>query len=243
MVLNQLIIKTPSKVKKGIIYTRVSTDRQNTDRQQSELLTYAKNNGIEVMQIFEDVTSGKGKAKKRVAAKAMFSFIESNKVDIVLVSEISRLGRSAMDVQKNIDSIVYQLGKELFIYQQGMSSHTKKGTLNSTFKLITDVLANVAQMETEILSERIRSGQAEAKRKGKKLGRKVGTVKSTTTLLSQYKPVVKQLRNGQSIRNTAAICGVSNSTVVKVKGAIKAAKAVNLEPKENELKGQKKLSL
>jgi len=230
-------------MKKGIIYSRVSTDRQETDRQQNELLTYAKNNGIEVMQIFEDTTSGKTAAKNRTAAKAMFNFIEAEKVDIVLVSEISRLGRSAMDVQKNIDHIVYQLDKELFIYQQNMSSHTKAGKVNSTFKLITDVLANVAQMETEILRERIKSGLKEAKRKGKTLGRKVGSVKSSETLLKEYKTVVKHLNQGFSMRKVAKLNDCSPSTVSKVKGAMMAAKAVNLEPKENELKGQKKLSL
>ena len=243
LVLNQLIIKTVEGMKTGIIYSRVSTDRQETDRQQNELLTYAKNNGIEVVQIFEDTTSGKTAAKNRTAAKQMFAYIEAERVDIVLVSEISRLGRSAIDVQKNIDTIVFQLNKELYIFQQSLSSHTKAGKVNSTFKLITDVLCNVAQMETEILSERIKSGLKEAKRKGKTLGRKVGSVKSSATLLKEYKQVVKQLNQGQSIRNTAKICGVSKATVSKVKAAIKAAKTVQTIQPKNELKGQRKLSL
>ena len=90
----------------------------------------------------------------------------------------------------------------------------------SAFKLVSDVLANVAQMEREQISERVKSGLAEAKRKGKILGRPEGTTKGKEDLLKEYKGVVKQLKEGLSIRKTAAFCGVSAATVQKVKKAM-----------------------
>jgi len=216
-------------MKKGIIYGRVSTDKQDYARQVNELAEYAKRNEIEIIETFTDIQSGKVKAKDRKASKGMFNFIESNVVDIVLVSEISRLGRSAIDVQKNIDNIVFNLGKNLYIHQQGMTARTRTGKVNSTFKLITDVLANVAQMEREQISDRVKSGLAEAKRKGKILGRPTGTTKEAKDILTEYKKVVKKLNEGISIREIGKICNVSPATVQKVKKAIKLVKSGNKE--------------
>ncbi len=208
---------------KAIIYGRVSTDKQDYSRQVNELKAYAKNNGYEVVNTFADIQSGKTKAKDRKAAKEMFSYIENNKVDIVLVSEISRIGRSAIDVQKNIDTIVNVLGIDLYIHQQSMKARNKDGKVNAAFKLVTDVLANVAQMEREQISERVKSGLEEARRKGKTLGRPTGATQSNKVLLSKYKNVVDNLGHGLSLRKTAKLCDVSVNTVRKVKEALAAA--------------------
>lgn len=209
-------------MKKGIIYGRVSTDKQDYDRQVNELTNYAQRNDIEIVRVFTDVTSGKSKAKDRKAAKEMFEFIESEKVDTVLVSELSRLGRSAIDVQNNIHTLVYELELNLYIHQQGMNARGLKGKVNSTFKLITDVLANVAQMEREQISERVKSGLQEAKRKGKKLGRPKGSTQDTKQLLSKYPKVQRELRNGLSLRKVSKLCEVSVNTVIKVQKAMAA---------------------
>ena len=115
------------KIKKGIIYSRVSTINQDTNRQTNDLREYAKKQDIEVIRVFTDVTSGKVKAKDRTGAKDMFSFLAANQIDIVLVSEISRLGRNAFDVQKNINTIVNDLKINLFIEQQNLTAFDKKG--------------------------------------------------------------------------------------------------------------------
>lgn len=207
-------------MKEAIIYSRVSTNKQDTSRQINDLKEWASRNGYNVAETFTDQTSGKTAAKNRKGIKQMYEYIEGNKIDLVLTSEISRLGRSAIDVQNNIHSIVFDLGLNLYIHQQGMTARNKNGAVNSAFKLVSDVLANVAQMEREQISERVKSGLVEAKRKGKILGRPNGSTKSKRDILKQYKAVVKQLNDGQSIRNAAKICGVSNNTVQKVKRAM-----------------------
>ena len=208
---------------KAIIYGRVSSDQQKHDRQISELQEYARKNEIEVLEIFTDTMSGKHQVKKRPGTRSMFEYIGANKIDIVLVSEISRLGRSAIDVQKNIHEIVFSLGLNLYVHQQGMTARGKSGKVNSSFKLITDVLANVAEMESEILSERIKSGLAEARRKGKTIGRPTGTKKTVKDILIKYHKVVRTLNAGLSIRDVAKVCGVSTVTVQKVKSAMTVA--------------------
>lgn len=203
--------------KKAVIYGRVSTNRQDFERQIKDLEKYAKVYDYEIIRIFTEKVSGTTKAQNRKAAKEFLGYIDTNKIDIVLVSEISRLGRSAIDVQKTIDGIVNERKINLYIDQQGLTAYQKNGKVNPTFKLITDVLANVAEMERDTIVFRIKSGLENAKRKGKTLGRPEGSSKTPEQFLSENKRVVKELEKNTSIRNTAKICEVSTFTVQKVK--------------------------
>jgi DNA invertase Pin-like site-specific DNA recombinase len=84
------------------------------------------------------------------------------------------------------------------------------------------LLAEMARSEVETLRERINSGLAEARRKGVKLGRPVGTVLPPVDLLQKHKDIVKLLKAGQSVRNTAKISEKGISTVQRVKAALVA---------------------
>lgn len=79
------------------------------------------------------------------------------------------------------------------------------------------ILAELARNEVEFLRERILSGLEEAKRKGIKLGRKAGTKIPPQDLIKKHGDVVKQLKQGQSIRNTAKITGHAVSTIQRIK--------------------------
>ena len=92
---------------------------------------------------------------------------------------------------------------------------------NHAFKLIISVMANIAEMERESLLERQREGISIAKAKGVYKGRVKGSVESDNVVLQRYKNVVKHLKKGQSLRNTAKLCNVSLGTVQKVKSIIK----------------------
>lgn len=82
------------------------------------------------------------------------------------------------------------------------------------------LLAEMARAERETLSERIKSGLAEARRKGRKLGRPQGTKVSDKELLSKHADIVRRLKEGHSVRNTAKITGKGGSTVQRVKAAM-----------------------
>lgn len=94
------------------------------------------------------------------------------------------------------------------------------------------LLAEMARSERETLVERINSGLAKARREGKRLGRPAGSSLSPKEFLATHKDVVKQLRAGHSIRNTAKITGKSVSTVQRVKAAMPEASSVPLTPSE-----------
>lgn len=83
--------------------------------------------------------------------------------------------------------------------------------------LLLGVLADLAEMEKELLVERISSGLDEAKRKGKKLGRPKGSILSPQELLEKHPGVVKDLREGISLRRTVAFRKASLDTVQRVK--------------------------
>jgi len=204
-------------MKKAVIYGRVSTTKQDYERQVKDLERYAAANELTIEERFTDTVSGTTKAENRKAAKQFFAYLDDHKIDIVLVSEISRLGRSAIDVQKTIDKIVNERKINLYIDQQGLTAFQRNGKPNSTFKLITDVLANVAEMERETIVFRIKSGLENAKKNGKTLGRRKGSTKTDEQFLLENKKVVKQLKEGMSIRKTAKICECSTFNVQKVK--------------------------
>jgi len=79
-------------------------------------------------------------------------------------------------------------------------------------------LANTLELES--IKFRLQSGRQNAIKRGVKMGRKVGSVKTIEQLAKEYPAVIKSLKRGQSIRNTARICGVSVSTVQRVKKAL-----------------------
>lgn len=79
------------------------------------------------------------------------------------------------------------------------------------------LLAEMARAERETLSERIISGLAEARRKGRKLGRPAGSGYDNKTFLAKHSDIIRKLKEGHSIRNTAKITGKGGSTVQRVK--------------------------
>ena len=87
------------------------------------------------------------------------------------------------------------------------------------------LLAEMARAERETLSERIKSGLAEARRKGRKIGRPVGSGLTQNALLRKHRDICRRLREGHSIRNTAKITGKGISTVQRVGAALAEAAA------------------
>ena len=148
-------------------------------------------------------------------SQELLDFIMDRNISLVLVSEISRLGRSAIDVQKVIHKLV-ERKINIYIHQQSMFLLDRKGKYTALSKLIIDTLANLAEMERETLVDRIHSGLTEARRKGKKLGRPSGTRKPVKET-KNYSKIKRLLKDGQSLRNTAKLAEVSVNTVRKVK--------------------------
>ena len=205
---------------KAAIFARVSTaDKQTTTRQVNDLRDLCAKQSWTVVATITEHVSGAKKNSEREGVQQLFDLAQRRSIDKVVVTEISRIGRNVSESVQIIDQLTAS-GVSLYIQNIGMETLLADGKPNFMFKPILLTLVGFAEMERELLRERIRSGLETAKRKGKKLGRPTGITQTPDDVLAKYPAVVRQLRSGQSIRNVAKICDVSPNTVQRVKLAI-----------------------
>ena len=140
----------------------------------------------------------------------------TNGVEVVLFSELSRCGRAVWEVLDTIRTLKDN-GINAYFQKEGLSLFSADGKENPYLVVMVSVLGVCAQLERENITYRLNSGRAKYIADGGKLGRKVGSVKSKERKQEEYGKVIRSLRAGKSIRDTAAICGVSVSTVQRVK--------------------------
>lgn len=203
---------------RAVVYARVSSmnDRQSTDRQVADLMAYAEFSRLEVINVFEEKISGAKRNSERPILVEALDFCRKENIDILLVSELSRLGRNAFEVLETIkrlvdDNINLYMQKERFT----LLDDNKQPSMFAPVMLAT--LSTCAQLERENIKFRLNSGRQLYIEKGGKLGRKQGSVKSMEKKKEEYKDVISYLKKGISIRNAAKLSGKSVSTVQRIK--------------------------
>lgn len=201
------------------ILVRVSTLKQETDRQVSELSSYAEAKGYKVVEICKEEISGAASVEDRPGLRRVEELARSGAIKKVLVHEVSRLARKNSIAHAFVETLE-ELGVSLYWHQQGIETLLPNGKRNPAAAIMFALLAEMARAERETLSERIKSGLAEARRKGRKLGRPSGSKASEADFLAKHKDVGRRLRKGQSVRNTAKITGKGVSTVQRVKACL-----------------------
>ena len=199
-----------------VILVRVSTVKQETQRQIFELQAYADCKGYEVVEICRETVSGRAADDDRHGLRHVEALAQLGKVRKVLVHEISRLGRKNSVAHRFVETLE-ECGVSLYWHAQGIETLLANGKRNPAAGIMLALLSEMARSEVEILRERINSGLAEARRKGVKLGRPIGTTVERAALLLKHKDIVRQLKAGQSVRNTARITRKGVSTVQRVK--------------------------
>jgi DNA invertase Pin-like site-specific DNA recombinase len=203
---------------KAAIYARVSSvgDRQDTTRQIRDLEKYALDNSIDIVKTFEEHISGAKKTKDRPVLTECLDYCINNNVDILLISELSRLGRNVDDVLSNV-----QFCKEhhlnVYFQKEQLSIFNADGKKHPFLTIFVSVLATCAEMERENIKYRLNSGKEKYIAEGGKVGRKAGWTKSDEKLQEQYASVIKQLKKGYPIRLVAKSEGVGVSTVQRMK--------------------------
>ena len=207
-----------TKMNRAVIYARVSStgERQSTSRQVADLTNYASLNGIEVVEVYEEHISGAKRNEERAVLTECIDYAITNRVDVVLFSELSRCGRAVWEVLDTIRTLKDN-GINAYFQKEGLSLFSADGKENPYLAVMVSVLGVCAQMERENITYRLNSGRAKYIADGGKLGRRVGSVKSRERKQEEYSKVIRSLRAGKSIRDTAAICSVSISTVQRVK--------------------------
>lgn len=207
---------------KVAIFARVSTtDRQTTTRQVNDLRDLCANQSWTVAHVITEHVSGAKTNDVREGVQQLFDLATRRAVQKVVITEISRIGRNVSESVQIIDRLT-AAGVSLYIQNIGMETLLADGRPNFMFKPILLTLVGFAEMERELLRERIRSGLDTARRNGKKLGRPEGKTETTADILAKYPKVVKELRAGTSVRKAAKICDVSANTVQKVSQAVAA---------------------
>lgn len=202
-----------------VILIRVSTQRQETDRQISELQTYADSKGYRVVEILTETISGKADEADRHGLHRAEELAHTGQIKKVLVHEVSRLSRRNSTTHRFVETLE-ECGVFLYWHAQSIETLLPNGKTNPAARIMLALLSEMARNELEVLRSRILSGLAEAKRKGVKLGRRVGTKLPPTDLLKKHSDILRHLRGGQSIRHTAKITGKGFSTVCRVKAAL-----------------------
>lgn len=194
-------------MKKAIIYARVSSvgDRQSTDRQVSDLNRYAEANGIDVLKVFNEHISGATKNTDRPVLLAAIDFAINEGVEIVLISEMSRLGRSVYELQEVIKRL-RDNRINAFFQKEGISLFNADGSENVITPILITVLGVCAQLERENIKYRLASGRKNAIDRGVKMGRKEGSVKSKESKATEYAEVIKRLKRGDKMTDIAAWC-------------------------------------
>ena len=192
-------------------------DRQSTERQIEDLTRYAEGKGYEIVKVFQEHISGAKSNQERGVLSECLEFCREEHPDTLMVTELSRLGRSTVEVLKAIEELT-AAKVNVFILDLNLSTLDEEGRENPVAKMVLTVLALGAEMERKLILGRLNSGRALAKSKGVRMGRPKGSSLSDEALAAKYPEVVKHLRKGKnSIREIAKLTGVSVSTVQRVK--------------------------
>ena len=210
---------------KVAILVRVSSksERQDYERQIQDLSNIAKKKNWDIVKI---VTAKVSATKTRLSARQditeIFELVETKAIQKVLVTELTRLGRVAKEIRE-VYEFLAKNNIAIFIQSLGLDTGAKGAFQKAINNIIITILAEIAELETVRLSERIKSGMREARRKGIKVGRPKGVKADMKQLIktnAKYKTAAKALKDGTSLRKTAAFAGISINTVRKIKDAI-----------------------
>ena len=203
---------------KAVIYARVSSvgDRQNTDRQISDLLEYVNYQKLELSKVFEEHISGAKKNSERPILQQAIEYCKANNVAILLVSELSRLGRNAFEVLATVKDLI-DSGINLYMQKEQLTLLDSEGKPTMFAPIMIATLSTCAQLERENIKFRLNSGRRLYIERGGKLGRKVGSVKTTEQKREEHKDIISYLRRGYSVRNVAKLTNKGISTVQRIK--------------------------
>ncbi len=205
---------------KVVILARVSTDKQEYQRQVNELTDYCRRVGWSVEAVFSNKVSGAKRMEERSEIMEMIAYVKANAISKVVCLEISRLGRNTLEALKVIQ-VLNENGVSLYVKNYNLETLNPDGNVNPVASLICTILLEIASMERLTIKERMASGRdqyiAKCRKEGIKMGRPSSYRKSEEIYKIQYAKEISLLKKGISLRNVMAITGTSLNTLRKVK--------------------------
>jgi len=190
---------------RAAIYARVSTSDQSCGRQVADLTAFAERSGYEVIDIFRETASGT--KVSRIARNKIMKLAQAREINAILVTELSRWGRSTQDLLETLDQLAGW--RVSVVAMSGMTFELDTPHV----RMMATMLAGIAQFERDLLSERVKSGLAAARARGKKLGRQPGQRPKSDKLAPQ---VVQAVDDGRAERWIARDLGISKNTVAEI---------------------------
>ncbi len=208
--------RPPGRVQLGqraALYCRVSTADQSCARQERDFAAFAARAGYEVLGMFKE--TGSGVKLDRAERRKVMALAQARRIDAVLVTELSRWGRSTTDLLATLKELEARRVSVIALNGMAFDLSTPHG------RMIATVLAGIAEFERELIQERIRSGIAAAKARGKRLGRQPGQRPKSDRLAPRVLALVAQ---GRSYRLVGREVGSSKNTVA---GIVKRSRAAS----------------
>lgn len=191
--------------RRAVIYCRVSTADQSCARQKDELKRFAERAGYEVSGIFME--TGSGVRVDRAERRKVMALAQTREIDAILVTELSRWGRSTIDLISTLQELESYRVSLIAITGMTFDLATPHG------RMLATVLAGIAEFERDLISERVKSGLAAARARGKVLGRQKGQRPKSDRLAPKVLALVAEKR---SYRWIARDLGISKNTVAAI---------------------------
>jgi len=209
------------------ILVRVSTNKQETDRQVHELQAHAAAEGWTVHEVVHETVSGSSTA--RPGLDRILGLAAAGTIAKVLVHEVSRIARKNSVAHAFLEDLTTH-GVSLYWHSQRIETLLPDGRRNPAASIMFALLAEVARGEKELLIERTRSGLQAARRRGVRLGRTPGTTEDPAVFLAKYPEVARLLRKDRSVREVERLTydpvkkkGVARNTILKVRRLLNPA--------------------
>ena len=206
-----------------VILARVSTERQEFQRQINELEAYCQKMNWQVEKVFANKISGAVRNEERTEICELVEYVKNNQIHRVVCSEISRIGRNTLEALKIIQ-VLNENGVSLYVKNYNLETLDSNGKVNPIASLICTILLEVASMERLTIKERMESGRKQyiekCRQEGIKMGRPATYRKSNDTYKQQYQREILLIRKGLSLANISAITGTSINTIRKIKTII-----------------------
>ncbi len=191
-----------------IAYLRVSTAHQHLDNQKGEITHYARRNGIKIDRWITDTVSGSTNRNKRNLGKILK---QMHKGDVLIVTEISRLSRTLLEV---MNIMKYCVDHNITIYST-KDGYTFDDSINS--KVLSFAFGLAAEIEHKLISQRTKEALAVIKEKGGQIGRKKGSGEKIKVLYEHKNEVEQDLLNGMKVIDICNKYGVSYKTYYRFK--------------------------
>lgn len=189
-----------------IAYLRVSTDKQTLENQRGEISRFANRNCITVDRWVEEIVSGKVKDSDR---KLGYTLKRLKKGDTLIVSELSRLSRTLLDIMSIMHSLL-ERGITLYSVKENFSL---ADNINS--KVILFAFGLAAEIERDLISARTKEALATKKAQGVVLGRRTGDCPKMQMLMDNSKEILSKYSCGEHISHLSKQYGVSTGTMSK----------------------------